>query len=115
MTWVRLDYFPPQRVRETIVKKLDDFVKKWEAFGVHEQWNNIITESTKKEVDALKKHVTKGCLSDIPKGAGTSRNEAFHRTLNMHFGRVGIPLALALLTILIYQHNSKISGTFTAA
>ncbi len=97
---------------ETIGKNLDDFVKKWEACGVHEHWNNIITESTKKQVSALKKHVTKGCLSGIPKGAGTSRNEVFHRTLNMHFGRVsriGIPLALALLTILIYQHNCKIS------
>ncbi len=89
---------------EIIEKNLDEFVEKWESC-VHEE-QPIITESTRKEVTALKKHIRKGCLSDISKGAGTSRNEAFHRTLNMHFGRVsriGIPLALALLTVLIYQ------------
>lgn len=89
---------------------MDTFVKKWEICA-HKEWN-IISQKTKKEVEALKKHITKGCLSDIPKGGGTTRNEAFHRVLNAHFGkvsRIGIPLALALLTIIIYQHNCKIS------
>ena len=48
--------------------------------------------------------------------AGTTRNEAFHRILNTHFGRlsrIGIPLALALLTVLIYQHNCKLQEKVT--
>ena len=64
----------------------------------------------------MKKHISKGCLSGIPKSAGTSRNEAFHRVLNTHFSRIsriGIPLALALLTVLIYQHNCKIQEKVT--
>ena len=93
---------------------LDSFVRKWEAC-THGEWN-IITENTKKEVSSLKKHAMKGCLSDIPVGAGTTRNEAFHRILNTHFGRlsrIGIPLALALLTVLIYQHNCKLQEKVT--
>ena len=93
---------------------LDCFMRKWEAC-THAEWN-IITENTKKEVASLKKHVMKGCLSEIPVGAGTSRNEAFHRVLNTHFGRlsrIGIPLALALLTVLIYQHNCKLQEKVT--
>ena len=90
---------------------LDRFLKKWEKCAI--EGSKVITEKTQTEISSLKKHVTKGCLSGIPKGAGTTRNEAFHRVLNVHFGRVsriGIPLAFALLTLLIYQHNCKIQG-----
>lgn len=94
-----------------ISSNLDFLVRKWEACSHSE--SSIITEKTKKEVLSLKKHVIKGCLSEIPIGAGTTRNEAFHRVLNTHFSRVsriGIPLALALLTVL---HNCKLQEKVT--
>ena len=87
---------------------LDHFVSKWEVCRYGE-WN-IITENTKKEVSSLRKHVLKECLSGIPQGAGTTKNEAFHRELNTHFGRVsriGTPLAFALLTISITVSYKK--------
>jgi len=49
-------------------------------------------------------------LSDIEPGGGTNFNEALHRHINPHFnhaGRMGLPLAYALLTILLYIHNCK--------
>ncbi len=108
---VRKQSTPDPSVMST---NLDCFMRKWEAC-THAEWN-IITENTRKEVASLKKHVMKECLSEIPVGAGTSRNEAFHRVLNTHFGRlsrIGIPLALALLTVLIYQHNCKLQEKVT--
>lgn len=99
---------------EVINANLETFLNKWEK--VTFQDSCLITGNTKVEISALKKHVTKGCLSGIPKGAGTTRNEAFHRVLNTHFGRVsriGIPLALALLTVMIYQHNCKVQEKVT--
>ena len=60
---------------------------------------------------ALKIHVQKGCLSNIDPGCGTNRNEALHCHINPYFAnksRIGLPLALALLTILFHQHNCRV-------
>ena len=64
----------------------------------------------------MKVHITKGCLSQIDPGSGTNRNEALHRHVNPHFAnkcRIGLPLALALLTILLYKHNCRIEEKIT--
>ena len=73
----------------------------------------IITEKCKKQIDALRVHMSRGCLSDIPPGAGTNRIEALHKTINPHFrqSRIGIALSVALLSILLYHHNCKKSNT----
>ena len=54
-------------------------------------------------------HIVQGCLSHIPPGVGTNRNENLHRCINPFFSRcrMGIPLAVALLTILFHHHNQK--------
>ena len=99
----------PTPDKGVIDTNLENFLRKWEVC-ICGEWR-LVNENTRKEVSSLKKHISKGCLSGIPKGAGTTRNEAFHRVLNMHFGRVsriGIPSALALLTLLVHQHNCKI-------
>ncbi len=54
---------------------LDHFLRKWKKCTSGE-WR-IVTDNTEKEVSSLKKHISKECLSGIPKGAGTNRNEAF--------------------------------------
>ena len=62
-----------------------------------------------KQISALQTHIERGCSSQIEPGGGTSQNEALHRYTNPHFnhaGRMGLPLAYALLTIL-YRHNCK--------
>ena len=63
-------------------------------------------------LDAARKlhhHIAAGCLSDIPQGGGTNRNECLHRNLNALFTRtkMGTLLAYALLTMILHAHNSS--------
>ena len=72
--------------------------------------NDIITPKVVKQIQLLQAHINHGCLSNIEPGGGTNYNEALHRFINPHFihaGRIGIPLAYALLTILFHMHNCK--------
>ena len=56
----------------------------------------------------------KGCLSKIPPGGGTERNEGLHKLLNRSMisgaTTLSVQLATALLTLLFYHHNIKISA-----
>ena len=94
--------------KDVIASKLASFSRKWkdvtDAFG-----NRILTTSSLQAIRNLEKHVISGCLSDIPPGMGTNRNERFHRHLNslMRRTRIGIMLAYALLTVLIHAHNNS--------
>ena len=56
----------------------------------------------------LKRHIQCGCLSGIPTGAGTNKNERFHHHINSLFNRskMGILLAYALLSVVIHWYNS---------
>ena len=96
---------PPITVMLT---NLDTFLSKWK----HAEHNGhkLLTEKVMKQISALQPHIERGCLSQIEPGGGTSQNEALHRYINPHFshaGRMGLPLAYALLTILLYRHNCK--------
>ena len=57
----------------------------------------------------LKYHITAGCLSKIPPGAGTNKNERLHEHIKSFFrrSRVGILLAYALLTMIFHAHNTS--------
>ena len=53
-------------------------------------------------------HISKGCSSYIPVGAGTNRNEILHHYLKnsaLAIGRIGTELAHALLCVLLYAWN----------
>ena len=67
---------------------------------------HVLTGECIREIEKLKVHINKGCLSGIPVGGGT---EAFHRYINtfFHKSRVGIFLAYALMMTIIHQWNSK--------
>ena len=98
---------------ELILTKLNAFVEKWR--NVHDNYGRLVfTADTIPATDKLKRHITKGCVSNIPPGAGTNRNEGFHKHIKPHFNRsrMGILLAYALLSVLIYAHNSatKVHG-----
>ena len=57
----------------------------------------------------MKIHVNKGCLSNIPVGHGTNRNESIHKQLNalLHRSRISIQTAHSLFAFMIYDHNCK--------
>jgi hypothetical protein len=92
-----------------ILTNLKGFTKKWNLCGI-DGWR-MLNEKVHKEISSLEVHIKKGCLSGIPAGAGTNRNERLHRHLKPHFSctRLGLPMALALTTILLHQYNGEIS------
>ena len=53
------------------------------------------------------KHVKLGCLSGIPPGIGTDRNENIQKRLRkwLKKDRIGVALAVALLATLFYKLN----------
>ena len=82
-----------------------------------ERWMNMadLRSTTIKELNNLKKHIA--CLSNIPPGIGTNRNEALHRFLNPYFNsktRLGVQTGYALLCVLFWLHNKKISSKATS-
>ena len=97
----------PTPTSDILEKRLDTFIAKWKVAEV--QGSHILTDKVKKELASLRVHVLQGCLSNIPAQAGTNRNENLHRCINPFFRRcrMGIPLAVALLTILFHHRNNK--------
>jgi hypothetical protein len=91
-----------------LMMNLNDFVSKWS--NAEHNGQKIIIEKVHKQINALRSHIERGCLSAIEPGGGTNYNEALHRHINPHFshaGRIGLPLAYALLTVLLFVHNNK--------
>jgi hypothetical protein len=94
---------------QILTENIDRFASKWTTVTDSEDNTPIIKEKTKKEIQNLKVHIQKGCLSGFPQGLGTNRNEALHRRINPYFStsRMGIRTAYALLMVLFVAHNSK--------
>ena len=92
---------------EKILANLKSFVAKWKS--VVFDGNRVLPTAALVEIEKLKVHINKGCLSEIPTGCGTNRNEVFHRYIRtfFHRSRVGILLAYALMMVIIYQFNSS--------
>ena len=95
--------------KQKIEKNLNSFVDRWSNVP-----ENPLSEATLEEISHIRQHVQKGCLSDIPPGCGTERNEGLHRLLNRSLisgaTRISVQLAIALLTILFFYHNKKITA-----
>ena len=92
---------------EVILKNIDMFLKEWKSVEINS--SQILPSSAVREIEKLKCHITKGCLSGIPPSAGTNRNEVLHKTLNksLKHSRIGIELAIAFLGIFFYRWNEK--------
>lgn len=103
-----------QRLKSTpsaskINENLDKLVERWSSGA-----GTCMTHDTFKQINNLREHIKKGCLSDIPPGIGTEKNEQLHRLLNRSLlsgaTRITIELAVALLTVLFSHHSKKISS-----
>ena len=99
----------PTPHKDTLLKNIENFISKWKDVSTHD-WH-IINEKTMQELTSLKAHIQRGCLSEINPSCGTNKNENLHKNINPFFSRcrMGIPLALALLSILFHHHNLKVS------
>ena len=95
---------------EVLMENMKCFVEKWSAVTL--EGASILTQVVTKELDQLKKHMEKGCLSEIPSNFGTNRNENLHRSINHRLSghRLGVELAVALLSVFFHTWNMKRSG-----
>ena len=93
--------------KRTILEQLDNFLFKWKKDTYSDE--NILPRTAITEINNLRKHIERGCLSGIPPSCGSNRNEAMHKTLrkNISRQRLGIQLALALLGIGLFTWNQK--------
>lgn len=77
-------------------------------------WNEKLSRETLYQIENLRKHILKGCLSDIPAGCGTEINERLHRHLNRSLlcgvSKIGPELAIAVMTCALYAWNCKRKG-----
>lgn len=93
---------------EQMERNLTSFLKKWNNVQ-HGEEESVLTSGTIQEIQCLRKHIEKGCLSGIPAGAGSERNENMHRNLRhiIARSRLGVKSAIALLTSFFYQWNER--------
>ncbi|XP_031559544.1 uncharacterized protein LOC116295769 [Actinia tenebrosa] len=91
---------------EQIEENLDHFEWAWSEILLSKEYTE-----TRNEIDKLKVHIRKGCLSGINPGEGTEGNEVLHHFINRCLlcgsTTIGPELAIAVLTILFYSLNSK--------
>lgn len=93
---------------EKIMENLNRFINRWNTLA-----NSPLLEDTMSEIEKLKKHIMNGCLSGLPPGFGTEKNERLHRLLNRSMltgaTRISVELAVAILTLLFHYHTTRTS------
>ena len=96
----------PTPTSEEILKNLNQFEAKWKAVTFEDR--PILTVKALEEIRKLRKHISKGCLSDIPVGCGSERNENLEKWLRkaVHCDRLSVVLAVALFTT-YFMHGTK--------
>ena len=90
---------------------LELFIRKWNVI-TDEDKGPLFTHAVTKELENLKKHMERGCLSGIPPHFGTNRNENLHRSLNKRLSgnRIGVELAVAIIATFFHAWNQRRSG-----
>ena len=90
---------------------LDKFLLLWKESEY--DGKKLLSSAAWKEIENIRVHIQKGCLSGIKPGRGTNRNENLHKDLNkiMSCSKYGVELAYALLTITFFSHNERMAAT----
>lgn len=97
----------PTPAKEILLKNIEEFLSKWNDVSA-DGWH-IISEKPNTNYFPSKQHIERGCLSGIDPSCGANKNENLHKNITPFFSRcrMGIPLALALITVLFHHHNLK--------
>ena len=85
---------------------IDAFIKRWKDVKSH-CGKIILTPQVLEEINKLRQHINRGCLSYIRPGRGTNRDESLHKRINnfMKYSKVGTELAYALLMSVFDHYN----------
>lgn len=97
----------PTPSREVMLTNLNRFLENWE--NVELAGEKVLSQHVHNQLDKLRKHIKKGCLEDIPPKAGTSRQEAMHKSLrkSVEKRRVGVKVAVASIGTCLYRWNER--------
>jgi len=92
-----------------LIKRLDEIVEKWTRIEHLTEGISLINAETRIAIGNLRRHINKGCLSDIPPQCTTSMNENLHKFLNklVKGQKMGPELAFAIFTMFFYMWNRK--------
>ena len=93
---------------ETLLQNIKIFERKWK--GMRSGRKLVLNKKSLRAIENIKIHIKEGCLSDIPTGCGTNKNERLHRKLRKIAGRskLGVKLAYALFTRAFHLINTEI-------
>ena len=80
---------------EKILLNFENFIKKWHKVA---DYNGVklFNNETDVAIERLKKHITLGCLSNIPAGCGTNKNERLHQLIGNILIEVGLEYFLLM-------------------
>ena len=100
----RKENTPSPTVTESNIQQ---FILKWKDEEIEN--SKILPVPAHNEIEKLLVHIKFGCLSDIPPGIGTNRNERLHRKIRkwLRRTRMGVCLAVAILTTIFYIHMEQ--------
>ena len=72
----------PSSISQKLIENLDKLIATWQQ---NDKTTTLFQPETALALEKLRKHMQFGCLSDIPVGAGTNRNERLHHHLKSYF------------------------------
>lgn len=95
----------------TILRNVELLQQRWKDIK-YDSDEAVLNPDVCNEIEKLKKHINKGCLSRIPPGGGSNRNENLHKNLRAVIARskLGCELAEALLATFFYIWNERRSS-----
>ena len=91
---------------EEMLLKFDRFIDQYVK-------NQNIPDNVVKELNNLRVHIAKGCLSDQPPKCGTNKNENIHKHINAFFtmrGPLSVQAFEALIDTFIFETNKSIAS-----
>ena len=110
--WSNLKRTKPTLISNVILNNIERFICKWITIKL-DDGTDVLSKKILSEIENLKHHIKKGCLSDIYIGCGTNRDECLNGEMNSIFkawsigGGTGIYVRL---TELFMEENRKRSS-----
>ena len=97
---------------QTIMSNLERLTERWKDVK-YDNGEAVLNGNVVHEIENLKVHIERGCLSRIPPGGGSTRNENLHKNLRAVIARsrLGCELAEALLATFFYIWNERRSAS----
>ena len=89
---------------KVILNNVEKFITKWKN-AKNSDSSSVLSKKVMSEINNLKRHITKGCLSGIDVGCGTTSQRNMNKILSSN--RLGVELAHAKLNKLFMKENKK--------